>query len=144
MPRCGRWSRRWPRAARAHEAINVLAPIVSPADLRYLKAVFRDFGLEPILLPDYSDTLDGPAWTEYQRIPPGGTPLDIDPPHGLRPGDGRIRRRRTRVARPRATAWKSASACRAMPCRCRSGVTQVDRLFDALASNSAAGPSPHA
>jgi nitrogenase molybdenum-iron protein NifN len=59
-----------------HEAINVIAPIASPADLRQLKGTFRAFGLEPILVPDYSDTLDGPAWSEYQRIPPGGTPLD--------------------------------------------------------------------
>jgi len=59
-----------------HDAVNVIAPIASPADLRYLKALFHDFGLEAILLPDYSDTLDGPAWTEYQRIPPGGTPLE--------------------------------------------------------------------
>ena len=56
--------------------INVIAPIASPADLRCLKAIFADFGLEATLLPDYSDTMDGPAWTEYQRIPPGGTPVD--------------------------------------------------------------------
>ena len=28
-------------------------------------------------MPDYSDTMDGPAWTEYQRIPPGGTPIVV-------------------------------------------------------------------
>ena len=50
--------------------------MVSPADLRYLKDLLHDFGLEPILLPDYSDTLDGPVWNEYQRIPPGGTPIE--------------------------------------------------------------------
>ena len=44
--------------------------------LRYLKSVFADFGLEAIVLPDYSDTLDGPAWSEYQQIPRGGTPLE--------------------------------------------------------------------
>ncbi len=27
------------------------------------------------MLSDYSDTLDGPVWSEYQRIPQGGTPL---------------------------------------------------------------------
>ena len=59
-----------------HQAVNVLPGIVSPADLRYLKGLFRDFGLEAIVLPDYSDTLDGPAWSEYQRIPPGGTPIE--------------------------------------------------------------------
>ena len=59
-----------------HEAINVLPGMISPADLRYLKDLLRDFGLEPILLPDYSNTLDGPVWDEYQRIPPGGTPIE--------------------------------------------------------------------
>ena len=55
--------------------VNLLPGIVSPADLRYLKSILRDFGIEPIVLSDYSDTLDGPAWSEYQRIPQGGTPL---------------------------------------------------------------------
>lgn len=58
-----------------HEAVNLLPGIGSPADLRHLTSIVRDFGLEPILLPDYSDTLDGPAWKEYQRISEGGTPL---------------------------------------------------------------------
>jgi nitrogenase molybdenum-iron protein NifN len=59
-----------------HEAVNLLPGPVSPADLRYLKVVFRDFGLEPIMLPDYSDTLDAPVWKEYQRIPQGGTAVE--------------------------------------------------------------------
>jgi nitrogenase molybdenum-iron protein NifN len=59
-----------------HRAINVLPGMMSPADLRYLKELVRDFGLEPILLPDYSSTLDGPIWSEYQRIPAGGTPIE--------------------------------------------------------------------
>ncbi|MGO8748477.1 MAG: nitrogenase component 1 [Thermoguttaceae bacterium] len=58
-----------------HEAVNVLPGIVSPADLRYLKSVLRDFGLAAILLPDYSATLDAPVWDEYQKIPAGGTPI---------------------------------------------------------------------
>jgi len=28
------------------------------------------------LFPDYSDTLDAPAWDEYQKITKGGTPID--------------------------------------------------------------------
>ena len=59
-----------------HEAVNVICSMASPADLRYVKTLVRDFGLEPILLSDYSDTLDAPAWAEYQVIPPGGTPLE--------------------------------------------------------------------
>jgi nitrogenase molybdenum-iron protein NifN len=56
--------------------VNLLPGIVSPADLRHLKGIVRDFGVEPIVLSDYSDTLDGPTWSEYERIPQGGTPLD--------------------------------------------------------------------
>ena len=40
-------------------AVNLLPGFVSPADLRYLKEVLADFGLPGIILPDYSDTLDG-------------------------------------------------------------------------------------
>ncbi|MFW5693192.1 MAG: nitrogenase component 1 [Thermoguttaceae bacterium] len=55
--------------------VNLMPGMLSPADLRYLKEVFADFGLRATVLPDYSDTLDGPAWSEYHQIPPGGTPV---------------------------------------------------------------------
>lgn len=60
-----------PRADR----VNLFPGMVSPADLRWLRAAAEGFGLRPTVLPDYSDTLDGPAWGEYRRIPAGGTPL---------------------------------------------------------------------
>jgi nitrogenase molybdenum-iron protein NifN len=53
-----------------------LPGFVSPADLRYLKEILADFGLPGIILPDISETLDGPAQEDYDKIPPGGTPLD--------------------------------------------------------------------
>jgi nitrogenase molybdenum-iron protein NifN len=56
--------------------VNLFPGFVSPADLRYLKEIFEDFELENILLPDYSETFDNPNWDEYQRIPPGGTPIN--------------------------------------------------------------------
>ena len=59
----------------AGEGINVFSGMASPADLRYLKEVFADFGLDATLLPDYSDTLDGPQLDEYRKIPSGGTPV---------------------------------------------------------------------
>jgi nitrogenase molybdenum-iron protein NifN len=55
--------------------INLLPGMVSPEDLRLLKQIGADFGLAVTILPDYSDTLDGPAWQEYQLIPDGGTTL---------------------------------------------------------------------
>jgi len=55
--------------------VNILPGMVSPADLRYLKEIAADFELPAVILPDYSDTLDGPSWEDYQRLPEGGTPL---------------------------------------------------------------------
>jgi nitrogenase molybdenum-iron protein NifN len=54
-------------------SVNLFPGMVSPADLRHLKTILADFGLASTLVPDYSDTLNGPLWTEYQRIPEGGT-----------------------------------------------------------------------
>ena len=59
----------------AGERVNIFPGMVSPADLRYLKEVLADFGLEATLLPDYSETLDGPQLDEYQKIAAGGTPV---------------------------------------------------------------------
>jgi nitrogenase molybdenum-iron protein NifN len=59
----------------AGDGVNVFPGMVSPADLRYLKEVFADFGLKATLLPDYSETLDGPQLEEYEDIPAGGTPV---------------------------------------------------------------------
>lgn len=58
-----------------HDRVNLLVGAVSPADLRMLKRTVRDLGLTATLLPDYSETLDAPAWSEYQVLPAGGTRL---------------------------------------------------------------------
>jgi nitrogenase molybdenum-iron protein NifN len=57
-------------------AVNLLPGLASPADIRYLREILEDFGLPGIILPDFSDTLDGPAQLLYEKIPEGGTPLD--------------------------------------------------------------------
>jgi len=57
------------------EKITVLPGMVTPADIRYLKEMLEDFGLNYVLFPDYSDTLDNEYTSEYQLIPTGGTTL---------------------------------------------------------------------
>jgi nitrogenase molybdenum-iron protein NifN len=49
--------------------------LVSTADLRYLKEIFADFGLPFTLLPDYSESMDGATWSEYEKLQSGGTPV---------------------------------------------------------------------
>ncbi|MCF8044004.1 MAG: nitrogenase [Desulfarculaceae bacterium] len=58
-----------------HGGVNILPGFVSPADIRYLLEVAKDFGLSATLLPDYSRPLDAPASTSYEILPSGGTPL---------------------------------------------------------------------
>jgi len=53
--------------------LNLYPNMVSPADLRHMKEILKDFNLPYVLLPDYSETLDGGPWDEYHRIPKGGT-----------------------------------------------------------------------
>lgn len=55
--------------------IGLFPGLVSSADIRYLKEVMGDFSLDYVVLPDYSQTLDGGPWTEYQKIQQGGTSL---------------------------------------------------------------------
>ena len=55
--------------------VNVLPGFVSPADIRYVREILADFGIKGIILPDISETLDGPIQAEYAKIPEGGTPL---------------------------------------------------------------------
>lgn len=55
--------------------ITLLPGLVSPADLRYLKEIMAEFALPVVILPDYSDTLDGPAMSRYEKVPAGGTTI---------------------------------------------------------------------
>lgn len=57
-------------------SVNLLPGMVSPADLRHLKEILTDFAQPAIMLPDFSDTLDGPLWAEYQHFPNGGTSVN--------------------------------------------------------------------
>lgn len=57
------------------DKINIFPGFISPEDIRHLKDILEDFGLEYVLFPDYSDTVDNPNWSSYQLIPEGGTSL---------------------------------------------------------------------
>ena len=60
-----------------NDMINIFPGFVSPADIRYLKEILEDFGLKYIMVPDYSESLDNPTWSEYQSMSSGGTPVEI-------------------------------------------------------------------
>jgi nitrogenase molybdenum-iron protein NifN len=57
------------------ETVNLLPGFVSSADYRLLVEIMATFGLTCTMLPDLSETMDGPALLEYEKIQGGGTPL---------------------------------------------------------------------
>jgi len=65
--------------------INVVTPLISPADTRWLKGFLAEMGIEFILLPDISDNLDGATERRYNRLKTGGTPIsDVSAMAGAR------------------------------------------------------------
>lgn len=62
-------------AEKKENHINIFSGFVSPADLRVLKDFFEYWGLDTVLFPDFSDTMDNPFWKDYHLVPEGGTPV---------------------------------------------------------------------
>ena len=62
-------------AGEAGHPVALFPGMVSAADLRHLKEIFTDFNLPLTLLPDYSETMDGATWSEYEKLQSGGTPI---------------------------------------------------------------------
>jgi len=59
--------------------INVIVGMLSPGDIRNIKGILNSFGVDYILLPDISTTLDAPYSESYSRIAQGGTKIsDIE------------------------------------------------------------------
>ncbi|MGE4520212.1 MAG: nitrogenase component 1 [Desulfobacteraceae bacterium] len=63
-------------ALTADNTINIFPNFLSPADIRLLSGIFREYGLKTMILPNISDTLDSPSWEEYINIPEGGTSVN--------------------------------------------------------------------
>lgn len=57
-------------------SVNILPNMVSCEDIRHLKDICSDFGIQATILPDISETLDAPSLEDYVRIPSGGTTVE--------------------------------------------------------------------
>ncbi len=56
--------------------LAIFAGMVSPADLRHLRDFCAAWDTEITLVPDYAETLDGPSWSDFVRMPEGGTTVE--------------------------------------------------------------------
>lgn len=61
--------------AEKNNKVNVILPPHSPADIRFIKSAFLQFGIDAIFLPDISGNLDRGYEPDYTRLPEKGTPI---------------------------------------------------------------------
>jgi nitrogenase molybdenum-iron protein NifN len=61
------------KEASLNNKVNVIMSHISPGDVRNIKGMLEDFGIEYIMLPDISNTFDAPFPREFKRMPEGGT-----------------------------------------------------------------------
>jgi nitrogenase molybdenum-iron protein NifN len=113
--------------------VNMLPPLLSPADLRHLREWTAGFDLDATILPDYADRLDGPVAERYDPLPDGGTPVqDIAAmPRSLATLDLTLP-----GSAPRASALLDQRGCPATRLGLPIGVRACDRLRDALSEIS--------
>lgn len=123
------------KGEKKHDGINLLPGFVSCEDLRILQSVCQAYGLSCTMLPDYSETLDGESWAEYQKLSAGGTKIsDI-----RRMGGARATIQMGTAGGPGepAAAWlKKTYGVDATIVSLPIGVRQTDKLMEALSAVS--------
>jgi nitrogenase molybdenum-iron protein beta chain len=66
----------FPKKGEPNGKVNIIPGWVNPGDIRELKTMLREMGVESIFLTDYSDTLDGGLYHPKPHFPRGGTTLE--------------------------------------------------------------------
>ena len=115
--------------------LNVLPGMISPEDLRDLRRLVLAYGLRPVMLPDYADTLDGGTWDGYQEIPRGGTSLEEI--RGMIQAAGTVELGRTLAAEDGDTAGRYLRRTHGVPLfqlGTPIGLSETDALVGCLAS----------
>ena len=112
-------------------SINILPGFLSAEDLRYLKEVLNDFGTDYAMLPDYSETLDGESWADYQKLSKGGTPIESI--RGMGKALATIQLGRSLAGlKTGATHLEEKFGVRVVTLGIPIGIRETDRFFNAL------------
>jgi nitrogenase molybdenum-iron protein NifN len=116
-----------------NDGINIMCGFLSAEDLRHLKEVLVAFGVRFTMLPDYSATLDGGSWEEYEKLSAGGTPIDAI--RGMGRASGTIQLGRSLEGlETGATLLKERFGVPVFTVGLPVGIRETDRFFAAVAS----------
>jgi len=117
--------------------INLIPGFLSAEDLRHLKEILTAFGAPFTMLPDYSETLDGEAWADYQKLSRGGTAIE-----SIRKMGGAIATiqlgRSLEGLKTAASCLQEKFAVPTVTCGLPIGIRENDAFFEALGSASGA------
>jgi len=115
--------------ATKNECINIVPGWVEPADMRELKRLCWQMGVDTIMFPDTSDVLDAPQTGEYDFYPKGGVTV------------AELKQTGASAATLGLGLTASAAAARALDVKCNVpceilelpiGLAATDRFVDAL------------
>jgi len=123
------------RAGARTRRLNLFPGMVSAADLRHLKEILTDFQLPFTVVPDYSETMDGETWSDYEKLQSGGTSIDDI----MASGSGQISIDFGRTLEKFPTAGRYLEERYGLPRRLLGlpiGIRETDALFDILETAS--------
>lgn len=58
------------------DQLNIIPGWVEPADMREIKSIVKEMGVDAVVFPDTSEVLDGPMTGKLQMYPKGGTTVE--------------------------------------------------------------------
>lgn len=58
------------------DQVNIIPGWVEPSDMRAIKSIAKEMGINIVLFPDTSDVVDSPQTGEFKMYPAGGTTVD--------------------------------------------------------------------
>jgi nitrogenase molybdenum-iron protein NifN len=115
--------------------VNIIPGFLSSEDLRHLKEILNDFRLPFTMLPDYSETLDGESWSEYQKLSQGGT--TVQSITGMGTAEATIQLGRSlKGTRSAAAHLEDTFGVPAVFPGIPIGITETDRFMDLLSELS--------
>jgi nitrogenase molybdenum-iron protein beta chain len=118
------------KTGEAKDQVNIIPGWVEPSDMRAIKAIAKEMGVNIVMFPDTSDVVDTPQTGEFQMYPDGGTTQE----ELATAGDS--------IKTLALGAWASEAGAKALDVKCKVpfevldlpiGLSATDRFVQALA-----------
>jgi nitrogenase molybdenum-iron protein beta chain len=118
------------KSGEAKDQVNIIPGWVEPSDMRAIKAIAKEMGVNIVMFPDTSDVVDTPQLGEFQMYPDGGTTQE----ELATAGDS--------IKTLALGAWASEAGAKQLDIKCKVpyevldlpiGLSATDRFVEALA-----------